>query len=232
MTRRPFAPRLVALAFAGVFAGPSGQAASAPATEAPSASASAGQGADGWPPHLSVTVGAEAGTSAREVDVPPTREGPRLGKALSLQMALDIVHHDIVGGVFGNLGVGSPSNMLWLGLRGGYRLMRADLKWLGEAGAHAMFDIDNGLFMSSDVPGATLLFLGARVEWAPRAHGVVSPLLALGLRQDLTTTRTSGTVSSGFFGGTDRRSYELGGTTLTVQVGANFDFGGGATSGQ
>jgi len=222
----------LALAAAVSFVGSWARAATARAAEEPPASAQDRPADDGWPAHLSVTVGAEAGNAAREVDVPQPRQPLAFARAPSLQMAVDIVHHDIVGGVFGNLGVGSPSDVLWLGLRGGYRLTGADLKLLGEAGIHAIFDIDNGLVMSSDVPGAMLPFLGARVEWAPRSHGVFSPLFALGLRQDLMKTRTAGTVTSGLFGGTDRRSYELGGTTVTVQVGVNFDFGGGASSGK
>jgi len=170
-----------------------------------------------------MTVGAEVGSAAREVDAPSDRQTLGYSRALSLQLAADILRHDVVGGGFWNVGIGGPANISFAGLRGGYRFATANLKVLGEAGLHTFFNVGAGMLGSSDVPGATLPFLGARVEWAPRAHRFFSPLVALGVRQDLTTTTTSGVVH-GFLGSGDHRSYKLGGTTAGLQIGANFDF--------
>jgi len=90
---------------------------------------------------------------------------------------------------------------------------------------HAYFDIDKGLFTSSDIPGVTLPFVGARADFS---FGMpISPLLSLVVRKDLSTRETSGTVTRSQFLDKDlveTRSYSVGGVTVGVMGGVTVDF--------
>lgn len=216
-------PGILAAAFAFALIG-AGQRAQAEAP--PAASATTGPltpEVRAFPlPAVTVTAGAEM-TSTAEWLNPPSGVYPATANgAVSLQLSADLLRQPAVLGVFFNLGAG-PCSFIYTGLRGGYRFRATNVDLLAEAGLHHISDVGDSLLNSADIPGADLPFVGARVEWTPRQNHVLSPIFAVVVREDLMTVERSGTYRP-FFGQEEARTYQLGGISLGVQVGASFDF--------
>lgn len=173
-------------------------------------------------PALTVMAGVEM-TSTAEWLNPPSGEYPATANgAVSLQLSADLLRRPAVLGVFLNLGAG-PCSFIYTGLRGGYRFRATNVNLLAEGGLHHISDVGDTLLANADIPGADLPFVGARVEWTPRQHHVLSPIFAVVVREDLMTAKRSGTYRQ-FLGPDEARTYQLGGISLGVQVGASFDF--------
>jgi hypothetical protein len=173
-------------------------------------------------PALTLTLGAEM-TSTAEWLNPPSGVYPRVANgAVSVQLAADLLRQPAVLGVFFNLGAG-PCSFIYTGVRGGYRFRGSNVNLLAEVGLHHISDVGESFLTSSDIPGADLPFVGARVEWTPRQHHVFSPIFAVVVRDDLTTVQRSGTFHP-FLGEPESRTYQLGGISLGVQMGVSFDF--------
>jgi hypothetical protein len=183
---------------------------------------------DTLPFRLDCEGGVEIGSARHQTSEPATLGEQKASGtgALTLQVAADVSPTETVFfGVFGTFGLGVGLDTFFLGARGGYRVLPT-LRLALEIGGHSFFDIDRGVFSSSDIPGVTVPFAGARVDWTP-GRRFASFLLSFVVRADLAHQTTEGTVTSPQFLDKDRvemRSYSLGGVTVGLMGGVSFDF--------